>query len=303
MSRVVRKHVFESVGVGFVDVLLRVADEGTLKAKWKSGWQSKKTSAEGKSSDEMQTVAPSPSAAGEREKGSASDPADIFDGQDSSAATEPDKKRAKTEPAPTGATGGASNIERPKTDSASLRSLTREVSDPSEPQAHAAVTLDAIVGGVKSALEKNAVFGNSSNNPACCAFWVEALRTHLNENDYKTQVPQLILLLRKWLVEKDLVQRSSKEECGNKTLSAHEGAVRAGMCARARVCMSAPEHVCVCVCVRVGVCVCVCRCVGVCVCFSMSSVSACMWCCVCVCVGARVFASSCVRANMSVCVA
>ena len=157
--------------------------------------------------------------------------------------------------------------------------------------------LDTIVSNLKTTLEAGKVVGDKNSDLDAATFWQEALKQHLAQIKY-SKVPELLVMLRRWLLEQFVL-----------TLSKTEERVRD---ANQRVCVT----VCACVCVRVCVCVCGCACAracvhvsgracaraGVCVCVCVVYVCVCVCMCVCMCLCVCVRVCGCAGVCVSGCV-
>ena len=110
------------------------------------------------------------------------------------------------------------------------------MSDPESPSTsgstNAEATLDTIVLHIKQTMEGQKLHGAKASDPSCSAFWIEALQRHLQSAKYST-TPKLLVLLRKWLLEKFLLTLSVKKDA-----CAHACA-----CAGASACVYLRMHV------------------------------------------------------------
>ena len=95
----------------------------------------------------------------------------------------------------------------------SLRALKRDVSDPEEQNAtqRNEETVDNIVANLKKSMESNKITGDKECDVETTSFWAHSLQAHLKAVAYKT-APKLLVLLRKWTLEVDILGRSNVKE-------------------------------------------------------------------------------------------
>ena len=95
-----------------------------------------------------------------------------------------------------------------------LRELKAVVSDPEVAKCQGdlkIVTLDCIVKNLKQALEKELLTGCATSQPEVAPFWIRSLELHLNKHQYG-ELPKILLLLRKWRVERYILDRQCSED-------------------------------------------------------------------------------------------